>query len=155
VPNVGWGELLVIGLVGLLVFGPNKLPEMMRNLGKALRSFQEESGRAMQQLRDATDLSAVDAPVSSDVGVIDRPDGYEPNGAGIVLYNRNPAGLMPGEEPVVAEPPAPEPAAAAPKKRAAHAPKKRAPSASKKTTARKSPPAKKSTAAKRPAHEDT
>lgn len=67
-PNIGWGELLVILLVALLVFGPNKLPEMMRGLGKAVRAFQDESSRAAEQLR-----AAVEAP-SSEHGVIDRPD---------------------------------------------------------------------------------
>ncbi|MGH2829678.1 MAG: twin-arginine translocase TatA/TatE family subunit, partial [Actinomycetota bacterium] len=34
-PNVGLGELLVIVIVGLVVFGPKRLPGMMREAGKA------------------------------------------------------------------------------------------------------------------------
>ncbi|MFN2642849.1 MAG: twin-arginine translocase TatA/TatE family subunit [Actinomycetota bacterium] len=68
-PNVGWGELLLILLVALIVFGPKKLPEMMRSVGQSLRAFQQESGRAMDELRIATD------PVlPTEHGVIDRPD---------------------------------------------------------------------------------
>lgn len=37
--NVGTGELLVIGLVVLLFFGGKKIPELMRGLGKGVRSF--------------------------------------------------------------------------------------------------------------------
>lgn len=37
--NFGGGELLVIGLVVLLFFGGKKIPELMRGLGKGVRSF--------------------------------------------------------------------------------------------------------------------
>ena len=37
--NFGTGELLVIGLVVLLFFGGKKIPELMRGLGKWVRSF--------------------------------------------------------------------------------------------------------------------
>jgi len=78
-PNVGWGELMVIVLVALIVFGPAKLPDMMKSLGKGLRAFQEESSKAMDTLRSATE----DTKPNEGPGVIDRPDGWvEPtNGA--------------------------------------------------------------------------
>jgi len=42
----GIGELLVVLVVVLLVFGPGRLPEMMGNLGKAMREFQKGAARA-------------------------------------------------------------------------------------------------------------
>src|SRR5262249_9617811 len=39
--GMGMGELLVVLVVVLLVFGPGRLPEMMGNLGKAMREFQK------------------------------------------------------------------------------------------------------------------
>ena len=36
---IGFPELLLLGLVALLVFGPKRLPEMGRGLGKGLREF--------------------------------------------------------------------------------------------------------------------
>ena len=36
---VGFPELLLLGLVVLLVFGPKRLPEMGRSLGKGMREF--------------------------------------------------------------------------------------------------------------------
>jgi len=36
---VGFPELLLLGVVALLLFGPKRLPEMGRGLGKGLREF--------------------------------------------------------------------------------------------------------------------
>ncbi|HEX6261495.1 MAG TPA: twin-arginine translocase TatA/TatE family subunit [Actinomycetota bacterium] len=38
-PNLGFGEIIVILLVALLVFGPRRLPEIGRTVGKSLREF--------------------------------------------------------------------------------------------------------------------
>ena len=39
--RMGVGKLRVVLVVVLLVFGPGRLPEMMGNLGKAMREFQK------------------------------------------------------------------------------------------------------------------
>jgi len=39
--NIGWGELLVIFVIVLLILGPRRLPELGRSLGQAIRSFQQ------------------------------------------------------------------------------------------------------------------
>jgi sec-independent protein translocase protein TatA len=39
--GIGWVELLIVSLVVLLVFGPKRLPEMGRSLGKGMREFKE------------------------------------------------------------------------------------------------------------------
>ena len=38
-PGVGMWEMLLLGLVVLLVFGPKRLPEMGRSLGRGMREF--------------------------------------------------------------------------------------------------------------------
>lgn len=40
--GLGWPEVAIIGLVGVLIFGPKKIPEMGKALGKTLRGFKEE-----------------------------------------------------------------------------------------------------------------
>ena len=50
--NFGWAELLVIGVVALIVIGPEDLPDMFRQLGRftaKLRSMSREFSRAMEQ----------------------------------------------------------------------------------------------------------
>ncbi|MEM7553181.1 MAG: TatA/E family twin arginine-targeting protein translocase [Cyanobacteria bacterium P01_A01_bin.84] len=41
--GIGLPEMAVIMLVALLIFGPKKLPEIGRSLGKAIRGFQDAS----------------------------------------------------------------------------------------------------------------
>lgn len=39
--NLGTGEILVIALVILLLFGGKKIPELMKGLGKGVKSFKD------------------------------------------------------------------------------------------------------------------
>ena len=39
--GIGWGEIVVIALVVLLFFGGKKIPEMMRGIGKGVKSFKD------------------------------------------------------------------------------------------------------------------
>jgi sec-independent protein translocase protein TatA len=42
VPRLGFWEILIIAFIILLLFGSNRIPEMMRGLAKGLRGFKEE-----------------------------------------------------------------------------------------------------------------
>jgi len=48
--SLGLRELLIILLIVLILFGGRKLPELARSLGKAVRSFREESERLRKDL---------------------------------------------------------------------------------------------------------
>ena len=39
--NLGAAEIIVIALIILLLFGGKKIPELMKGLGKGVRSFKE------------------------------------------------------------------------------------------------------------------
>ena len=39
--GIGWGEIIVIALIVLLFFGGKKIPEMMKGLGRGVRSFKD------------------------------------------------------------------------------------------------------------------
>ncbi|HVE13108.1 MAG TPA: twin-arginine translocase TatA/TatE family subunit [Elusimicrobiota bacterium] len=40
-PNVGYGELLVILVLALLLFGAKQVPEVARNLGRSVNAFKQ------------------------------------------------------------------------------------------------------------------
>ncbi len=63
--GIGLPEMAVIMVVGLLVFGPKKLPEIGRSLGKTLRSFQDASKefenefkKEAQKIEDSVQMNA-------------------------------------------------------------------------------------------------
>lgn len=39
--NLGGGEIIIIALVILLLFGGKKIPELMKGLGKGVKSFKD------------------------------------------------------------------------------------------------------------------
>ena len=59
-PNLGPGEILVILIVALLVFGPRKLPDLGKSLGGALREFR----RSTQGLKEDFDGALRESPAA-------------------------------------------------------------------------------------------
>jgi TatA/E family protein of Tat protein translocase len=56
--GIGFPELLVIMIVALLVFGPSKLPELARSLGKGLAEFRRASLDLRQSVMDPGEAEA-------------------------------------------------------------------------------------------------
>lgn len=59
--GIGVPELILILVVGLIVFGPGKLPEMGRTLGKGIREFRKASN-ALTQAINTPDPPPAQAP---------------------------------------------------------------------------------------------
>ena len=53
--NLGTGELLLIFLVILLLFGAKRLPELARGLGKGINEFKDAVETGKQEIMDAKD----------------------------------------------------------------------------------------------------
>ncbi|BAZ91580.1 TatA/E family twin arginine-targeting protein translocase [Cylindrospermopsis raciborskii LB2897] len=49
--GIGLPEMVVIGVVALLIFGPKKLPEIGRSLAKTIRSFQQASSEFQNEFK--------------------------------------------------------------------------------------------------------
>ena len=66
--DVGGGELILILLAVLLLFGPNKLPELARSVGKGIRTMRKAQEDLTQQIRDiSADVAAPVTDVSDDI----------------------------------------------------------------------------------------
>jgi TatA/E family protein of Tat protein translocase len=85
--DIGLQEMLVIGVIALLVFGPSKLPELGRMVGRAMREFRRASDEFRSTVETNLHLNDPDPIV---------PPASEPSPA---------AAALPSEtEPTFAEP---------------------------------------------------
>lgn len=75
-PNVGPLELAIVLIIALVVFGPKRLPELGRSLGRGIREFrgsvsgdshdEPERREAIEPSREPAPESAKDEPVAPD-----------------------------------------------------------------------------------------
>ena len=49
---VGTQELILIFVLAILIFGPSKIPELARSLGKAFREFKSSTSGIMDSIND-------------------------------------------------------------------------------------------------------
>ncbi|MCQ2157770.1 MAG: twin-arginine translocase TatA/TatE family subunit [Bacteroidales bacterium] len=50
--NIGAGEIIIVALVILLIFGGKKIPELMKGLGKGVKSFKEGLNEVENKIDD-------------------------------------------------------------------------------------------------------
>jgi len=70
--SIGLPELILIFVVALLLFGPRKLPEIGRSIGKAMGEFRRASNdlrRTVEEEVAAEDLRAIGRDVKQDVAI--------------------------------------------------------------------------------------
>jgi sec-independent protein translocase protein TatB len=64
--NVGTGELVLILLLALIVLGPDKLPEVARQVGRWRGEFQRISGGFQREFQQAMDSAMATPPAAPD-----------------------------------------------------------------------------------------
>ncbi len=50
--SLGWGEILIIAFVILLLFGGRKIPELMKGIGKGVKSFKDGVKGVENEIKD-------------------------------------------------------------------------------------------------------
>ena len=50
--SIGWQEIVIIALVVLLLFGGKKIPELMKGLGKGVKSFKQGINEVESEVND-------------------------------------------------------------------------------------------------------
>ncbi|MBR3284414.1 MAG: twin-arginine translocase TatA/TatE family subunit [Alloprevotella sp.] len=53
--GIGTQEILIIALIILLLFGGRKIPELMRGLGKGIKSFKDGMKEVDDEVKDLND----------------------------------------------------------------------------------------------------
>jgi len=82
--GIGFGELLLILIVTLIVFGPGKLPEIGRTIGRMTRNLKRMS-------------SEFTAAMNSEISREDKPRDTEGERANNDIQARNPPQVNPGD----------------------------------------------------------
>ncbi len=82
--SIGMPELILIFVVALLVFGPRKLPEIGKSLGRGLAEFKKASDDLKKtierEIEEAkTEVSSVGHEVSAAANTIARTPSAEPS----------------------------------------------------------------------------
>lgn len=53
--DIGWTEMLVLGIVALLVVGPKELPSMLRTIGRYVGRMRDMANQFRSQMDDISD----------------------------------------------------------------------------------------------------
>jgi TatA/E family protein of Tat protein translocase len=71
--GVGLQEMVIIGLLFLVIFGPSKLPQMARELGQ----FVNEARRAVEGFKEDLILKEEDGLKLEESGGLEREEAFE------------------------------------------------------------------------------
>ncbi len=119
--NIGWGEMLVLVVVGLVVLGPERLPGAIRWTSGALRQARDYLSGMTNQLRE--DMGPEFDDIRGQLGELQKLRGMSPRAA---LTKH----LLDGDDSIFTgnfDNPAPEPPATPPQPPAPSAPPERTP----------------------------
>ena len=73
--NLGMPEIMMIMLLALLLFGPKKLPEIGKQVGKALGEFRRASNDLKRSIQDEVDKAQAGLDtISSDLKPEPKPE---------------------------------------------------------------------------------
>jgi sec-independent protein translocase protein TatB len=124
--QLGFPEMLFIFVLALIIFGPKKLPEIGRQIGKAMAEFKRASNEFKYQLE--SEMRDLEVQGNAPAGGASAPDGSVAGGIGraVAEFQRvtgevksrfeqgvrdleadTNAAALPAPEPSVAAPPAP------------------------------------------------
>lgn len=63
--SLGFWEMAAVAFVALVVFGPERLPEMAREAAKWVRKFRTSASRSLDDLRQAADIQDLEDELRS------------------------------------------------------------------------------------------
>ena len=102
--NLGFSEMVFLFILALLIFGPKKLPEVGRQIGRFMNEFKRASNEFRSQIE--TEINSLDVDVKPQI----LPPIREPlNSIASRIFNPPSAGKIEAAAPVAETTPAPAP----------------------------------------------
>jgi sec-independent protein translocase protein TatA len=60
--SLGWQEIVIVFVVALVIFGPKKLPEIGKSLGKGIAEFKRATNELKQTWEDEVQVEKASTP---------------------------------------------------------------------------------------------
>ena len=64
---IGGPEIIVIGLIVVMLFGADKIPEIARGLGKGMRQLKDATNDIKREINETANNQGIDTSISEDV----------------------------------------------------------------------------------------
>jgi TatA/E family protein of Tat protein translocase len=87
--NLGFPEMVFLFIVALLIFGPKKLPEIGRQIGRALNEFKRASNEFKAQIESEINQLDVESQHQAFLPAAQSPD---------TIASASPGEVVPGSE---------------------------------------------------------
>jgi|UniRef100_UPI004047C158 sec-independent protein translocase protein TatA len=64
---IGGPEIVVIGLLVVMLFGADKIPEIARGLGKGMRQLKDATNEIKREITDTANKQGIDTDIAKDI----------------------------------------------------------------------------------------
>lgn len=64
---IGGPEIIVVGLIVVMLFGADKIPEIARGLGKGMRQLKDATNDIKREINETANSQGIDTTIAEDV----------------------------------------------------------------------------------------
>jgi sec-independent protein translocase protein TatA len=64
---IGGPEIIIIGLIVVMLFGADKIPEIARGLGKGMRQLKDATNDIKKEINETADKQGINTNIAKDV----------------------------------------------------------------------------------------
>ena len=64
---IGGPEIIIIGLIVVMLFGADKIPEIARGLGKGMRQVKDATNDIKKEIKDSSEKNKIDTNIAKNI----------------------------------------------------------------------------------------